>query len=170
MSLKLSVLDQSVAVVGRGQDESIRQTLALAIKAESLGYSRFWVSEHHAHPSIVGTAPEILMAAIATQTHTIRIGSAGVMLPHYAALKVAEQFRVLDALAPGRIDLGVGRAPGSDGKTAQLLNPDRYASENFPQQVMELQAWVKAQPLPAGHPGHGVFAYPQSATSPDVWM
>ena len=170
MSLKLSVLDQSVAMVGRGQDESIRQTLALAQSAERLGYSRFWVSEHHAHPSIVGTAPEILMAAIATQTQRIRIGSAGVMLPHYASLKVAEQFRVLDALAPGRIDLGVGRAPGSDGKTAQLLNPDRYASENFPQQVMELQAWVKGHPLPVGHPGHGVFAYPQSATAPDVWM
>lgn len=170
MQLRLSVLDQSVAMAGRGQDESIRQTLALSQWAEKLGYSRFWVSEHHAHPSIVGTAPEVLMAAIATQTHKIRIGSAGVMLPHYSALKVAEQFRVLDALAPGRIDLGVGRAPGSDGKTAQLLNPDRYASENFPQQVMELQAWVKGQPLPAGHPGHGVFAYPQSATSPDVWM
>ena len=170
MSLKLSVLDQSVAMAGRGQDESIRQTLALAQSAERLGYSRFWVSEHHAHPSIVGTAPEILMAAIATQTQRIRIGSAGVMLPHYASLKVAEQFRVLDALASGRIDLGVGRAPGSDGKTAQLLNPDRYASENFPQQVMELQAWVKGHPLPVGHPGHGVFAYPQSATAPDVWM
>ena len=170
MSLKLSVLDQSVAMAGRGQDESIRQTLALAQSAERLGYSRFWVSEHHAHPSIVGTAPEILMAAIAMQTQRIRIGSAGVMLPHYASLKVAEQFRVLDALAPGRIDLGVGRAPGSDGKTAQLLNPDRYASENFPQQVMELQAWVKGHPLPVGHPGHGVFAYPQSATAPDVWM
>ncbi|MFY8014286.1 MAG: MsnO8 family LLM class oxidoreductase, partial [Limnohabitans sp.] len=168
--MKLSVLDQSVAMAGRGQDESIRQTLALALSAERLGYSRFWVSEHHAHPSIVGTAPEILMAAIATQTQRIRIGSAGVMLPHYASLKVAEQFRVLDALAPGRIDLGVGRAPGSDGKTAQLLNPDRYASENFPQQVMELHAWVKGHPLPVGHPGHGVFAYPQSATAPDVWM
>lgn len=170
MNLRLSVLDQSVAMAGRGQDESIRQTLALSQLAEKLGYHRFWVSEHHAHPSIVGTAPEVLMAAIATQTKTIRIGSAGVMLPHYSALKVAEQFRVLDALAPGRIDLGVGRAPGSDGKTAQLLNPDRYASENFPQQVMELQAWVKGHPLPPGHPGHGVFAYPQSATSPDVWM
>ena len=170
MTLRLSVLDQSVAMSGRGQDESIRQTVALAQLAEKLGYDRFWVSEHHAHPSIVGTAPEILMAAIATQTQKIRIGSAGVMLPHYSSLKVAEQFRVLDALAPGRIDLGVGRAPGSDGKTAQLLNPDRYASENFPQQVMELQAWVKGQPLPAGHPGHGVFAYPQSITSPDVWM
>jgi len=170
MQLRLSVLDQSVAVSGRGQDESIRQTLALSQLAEKWGYSRFWVSEHHAHPSIVGTAPEVLMAAIAAQTQKIRIGSAGVMLPHYAPLKVAEQFRVLDALAPGRIDLGVGRAPGSDGKTAQLLNPDRYASENFPQQVMELQAWVKGQPLPVGHPGHGVFAYPQAVTSPDVWM
>jgi len=170
MKLRLSVLDQSVAMAGRGQDESIRQTVALAQLAEKCAYARFWVSEHHAHPSIVGTAPEILMAAIAMQTKTIRIGSAGVMLPHYAALKVAEQFRVLEALAPGRIDLGVGRAPGSDGKTAQLLNSDRYASDNFPQQVMELQAWVKGQPLPPGHPGHGVFAYPQSATSPDVWM
>ena len=157
-------------MAGRGQDESIRQTVALSQWAEKLGYSRFWVSEHHAHPSIVGTAPEVLMAAIAMQTNTIRIGSAGVMLPHYSSLKVAEQFRVLDALAPGRIDLGLGRAPGSDGKTAQLLNPDRYASENFPQQVMELQAWVKGQPMPVGHPGHGVFAYPQSSTAPEVWM
>jgi luciferase family oxidoreductase group 1 len=169
-TLRLSILDQSVAVAGRAQDEAIRQTLALAQQAEGWGYSRFWVSEHHSHPSIVGTAPEMLMAAIAARTHKIRIGSACVMLPHYAALKVAEQFRVLDALAPGRIDLGVGRAPGSDGKTAQLLNPDRYASENFPQQVMELQAWVQGEPLPASHPGHGVFAYPQSATSPDLWM
>jgi len=111
-----------------------------------------------------------LMAAIAARTQRIRIGSAGVMLPHYAPLKVAEQFRVLDALAPGRIDLGVGRAPGSDGRTAQLLNADRHASDNFPQQVMELQAWVTGQPLPAGHPGHNVFAYPAAETSPDVWM
>lgn len=110
------------------------------------------------------------MAAIATCTQRMRLGSAGVMLPHYAPLKVAEQFRVLDALAPGRIDLGVGRAPGSDGRTAQLLNPDRYASENFPQHVMELQAWVTGQPLPAGHPGQGVFAYPSGPTSPTVWM
>ena len=168
--LRLSVLDQSVAVAGRGQDEAIRQTLALAQHAEALGYDRFWVSEHHSHPSIVGTAPEVLMGAIAARTQRIRIGSAGVMLPHYAPLKVAEQFRVLDALAPGRIDLGVGRAPGSDGRTAQLLNADRHASDNFPQQVMELQAWVTGQPLPAGHPGHKVFAYPAADTSPHVWM
>jgi luciferase family oxidoreductase group 1 len=168
--LRLSVLDQSVAMAGRGQDAAIRQTLALAQKTEQLGYDRFWVSEHHSHPSIVGTAPEVLMAAIAARTERIRLGSAGVMLPHYAPLKVAEQFRVLDALAPGRIDLGVGRAPGSDGRTAQLLNPDRHASDRFPQQVMELQAWVQGQPLPPSHPGHQVFAYPQSDTAPDVWM
>ena len=168
--LKLSVLDQSAAASGRSQDAAIRQTLALAPECEAWGYHRFWVSEHHSHPSIVGTAPEVLMAAIAARTNRIRLGSAGVMLPHYAPLKVAEQFRVLDALAPGRIDLGVGRAPGSDGRTAQLLNPDRHASDNFPRQVMELQAWVTGEPIPAGHPGHGVHAYPSGPTSPDVWM
>jgi luciferase family oxidoreductase group 1 len=170
MRLRLSILDQSAAAVGRGQDAAIRQTLELAQKAEAWGYDRFWVSEHHSHPSIVGSAPEVLMAAIAARTRRIRIGSAGVMLPHYAPLKVAEQFRVLDALAPGRIDLGVGRAPGSDGRTAQLLNPDRSASERFPQQVMELQAWVSGRQLPPGHPGHQVWAYPQSDTAPTVWM
>jgi len=168
--IKLSVLDQSVAAQGRHQADAIRQTVQLAQHCETLGYQRFWVSEHHSHPSIVGSAPEVLMAGLATRTQRIRLGSAGVMLPHYAPLKVAEQFRVLDALAPGRIDLGVGRAPGSDGRTAQLLNPDRYASEQFPQQVMALQAWVQGEPLPAGHPGHGVFAYPSGPTSPTLWM
>ena len=170
MGLRLSILDQSVASAGRGHDETIRNTLALAQQAEAWGYHRFWVSEHHSHPSIVGSAPEVLMAAIAARTQRIRIGSAGVMLPHYAAYKVAEQFRVLDALAPGRIDLGVGRAPGSDGRTAQVLNPDRYASERFPQQVMELQAWVQGRELPVGHPGHGVHAYPAAETDPTLWM
>ena len=170
MGLRLSILDQSVASAGRGHDETIRNTLALAQQAEAWGYHRFWVSEHHSHPSIVGSAPEVLMAAIAARTQCIRIGSAGVMLPHYAPYKVAEQFRVLDALAPGRIDLGVGRAPGSDDRTAQVLNPDRYASERFPQQVMELQAWVQGQDLPPGHAGHGIHAYPAADTSPALWM
>ena len=142
----------------------------MAEKAEAWGYHRFWVSEHHGHPSIVGSAPEVLLAAMAARTQRIRLGSAGVMLPHYAAFKVAEQFRVLDALAPGRIDLGVGRAPGSDGRTAQLLNPDRHAAERFPQQVMELQDWLSGRDWPVGHPGHGVHAYPQADTAPAVWM
>ena len=172
--LRLSVLDQSVAVAGRPQSASITETLALAELCETLGYHRFWVSEHHSHPAIVGTAPEVLMAAIAARTTRIRIGSAGVMLPHYAPLKVAEQFRVLDALAPGRIDLGLGRAPGSDFRTAQLLNPDRHAAENFPRQVLELRAWLEegagGEGLPAGHPGHGIHAYPHGPTTPALWM
>ncbi|HEY1225953.1 MAG TPA: LLM class flavin-dependent oxidoreductase [Ramlibacter sp.] len=167
---RLSVLDQSVARAGRPQDESIRQTLALADRCEALGFHRFWLSEHHAHPALVGTAPEVLMAAVAARTSRIRIGSAGVMLPHYAPFKVAEQFRVLDALAPGRIDLGVGRAPGSDQRTARLLNPELQSAEDFPQQVRELQAWVTGEELPAGHPGHGVQALPQSSTAPQLWM
>ena len=118
-ALKLAVLDQSVSLAGSSEDAAIRDTLALAEHCERLGYSRFWLSEHHGLPTIVGSAPEILMAAIAARTSTIRIGSAGVMLPHYSALKVAEQFRVLEALAPGRIDLGVGRAPGGDMRTAR---------------------------------------------------
>ena len=168
--LKLSVLDQSVVSDGQPQDASIRHTLALAQHCEAWGYDRFWVSEHHNLPSIAGTAPEVLLAAIAARTQRIRLGSAGVMLPHYAPFKVAEQFRVLDALAPGRIDLGLGRAPGSDGRTSVLLNPDRYASERFPQQVMELQAWVTGQDLPPGHPGHGVVAQPTGKTSPSLWI
>jgi len=168
--MKLSVLDQSVAVAGRTQSQAIQQTLELATHAERMGYHRFWVSEHHSHPSIVGTAPEVLMAALAMRTQRIRLGSAGVMLPHYSALKVAEQFRVLEALAPGRIDLGVGRAPGSDGRTAQVLNPDRYASDQFPQQTIDLYTWITGGTPAGGHPGHGVYAHPTGQTHPDVWM
>ncbi len=104
--MKLSVLDQSTVAKGATQDTAIRETLALARHCEALGYNRYWVSEHHNSGSIVGTAPEGLMAAIAATTTRIRVGSAGVMLPHYSALNVAEQFRVLEAIAPGRIDLG----------------------------------------------------------------
>ena len=172
MTLKLSVIDQSVARAGCSDDASIRATVALAERCEAWGYERFWVAEHHNLPTIVGTAPEVLMAAIAARTSRIRIGSAGVMLPHYAPYKVAEQFRVLDALAPGRIDLGVGRAPGSDGRTAMLLQPQaaRSRADDFPQQVMELQAWATGEDLPQGHPGHGIAAFPRASTAPQVWM
>jgi alkanesulfonate monooxygenase SsuD/methylene tetrahydromethanopterin reductase-like flavin-dependent oxidoreductase (luciferase family) len=121
--MRLSVLDQSISLAGASEDAAIRDTLSLAQDCEALGYHRFWVSEHHGLPTIVGTTPEVLMGAIAARTQRIRIGSAGVMLPHYSALKVAESFRVLDALAPGRIDLGVGRAPGSDRRTAHPRGP-----------------------------------------------
>ena len=169
--LRLSVLDQSVALVDRPHSESIANTLALAQHCETLGYQRFWLSEHHNHGSIVGTAPEILIAAIATRTRAIRVGSAGVMLPHYSAFKVAEQFRVLDALAPGRVDLGLGRAPGSDGRTAFALNP--LANERpaqFPGDVRDLLAWVTGSALPEGHPFRQLRAYPEGQTSPEVWI
>jgi luciferase family oxidoreductase group 1 len=168
--MKWSVLDQSPHSAGSAQDVAIRQSIALAQLCDELGYERYWVSEHHNSSSIVGTAPEILMAAVAATTQRIRIGSAGIMLPHYSALKVAEQFRVLDAIAPGRIDLGVGRAPGSDGLTAHALNPHSNAAEEFPRQVHELQLWVSGLPLPAGHPYMGIDALPKSPTSPQLWI
>ena len=163
--LRLSVLDQSVSLAGSTEGAAIRDTLALAQHCEGLGYARFWVSEHHGLPTIIGSAPEILIAAIAARTTRIRIGSAGVMLPHYSALKVAEQFRVLEALAPGRIDLGVGRAPGSDMRTARALNPNaQAAADDFPEQVRDLQAWTA---LPVHQ---GISAHPLGPHAPELWI
>jgi luciferase family oxidoreductase group 1 len=164
-ALRLSALDQSVSLAGSSEGAAIRDTVSLAEDCERLGYSRFWVSEHHGLPTIIGSAPEIVMAAIAARTHAIRIGSAGVMLPHYSALKVAEQFRVLEALAPGRIDLGVGRAPGSDMRTARALNPNAMsAADHFPEQVRDLQAWT-AQGTHAG-----ITAHPLGPHAPEIWI
>ena len=168
--MKISVLDQSPAAQGKSQHLAIQESLALARHCDQLGYHRYWVSEHHNSDSIVGTAPEILMAAIAATTSRIRIGSAGVMLPHYSALKVAEQFRVLEGIAPGRIDLGVGRAPGSDRLTAYALNPHQNAAEEFPQQVLDLQAWVSGLPLQAGHAFAEIKAHPLGPTRPELWI
>lgn len=168
--MKISALDQSPAAEGSSQHLAIRESIELAKLCDRLGYHRYWVSEHHNSDSIVGTAPEILMAAIAATTKNIRIGSAGVMLPHYSALKVAEQFRVLEGIAPGRIDLGVGRAPSSDRKTAFALNPHQNAAEEFPQQVQDLQAWVSGKPLEAGHAFGDIKAHPLGPTSPEMWI
>lgn len=164
-AMLLSILDQSVSIAGRGEGDAIRDTLSLAERAEALGYHRFWCSEHHNLPTIVGSAPEMLLAAIAARTQRIRLGSAGVMLPHYSAFKVAEQFRVLEALAPGRIDLGVGRAPGSDMRTALALNPNaQHAADAFPEQVRDLQAWTAL-------PRHkGIAAHPLGPHAPELWV
>jgi luciferase family oxidoreductase group 1 len=163
--MKLSVLDQSAAASGSSEAQAIRDSVALAGHCEALGYHRYWVSEHHNLPAIVGTAPEVLMAAIAATTQRIRIGSAGVMLPHYSALKVAEQFGVLEALAPGRIDLGVGRAPGGDMRTARALNPNAgAAADDFPEQVRDLQAWTS---LPTHQ---GIAAHPRGEHAPEIWI
>ncbi len=169
--MRLSVLDQSTIVTGRSPDASIRESLALARHCEALGYHRYWVSEHHNSDSVAGSAPEVLIAAIAATTQRIRVGSAGVMLPHYAALKVAEEFRVLEAIAPGRIDLGVGRAPGSDGLTAHALNPNaERAAELFPAQVRDLLAWLAGEALDERHPFRSVTAQPRGPGVPEVWV
>jgi luciferase family oxidoreductase group 1 len=169
--IALSVLDQSTAALGRAETDAIAETLELARLCDQLGYRRYWLSEHHNSGSIVGTAPEVLMAAIAATTPRIRVGSAGIMLPHYSPLKVAEQFRVLEAIAPGRIDLGVGRAPGSDRITAYALNPDAdNAAHEFPRQVIDLMHWIEGRPLDAGHPFSGIVAHPRGPTSPMMWM
>jgi len=170
MTFGLSILDQSTIASGRGADAAIRETLALARLADDWGYGRYWLAEHHNSASHAGSAPEMLVAAIAATTRRIRVGTAGVMLPHYAALKVAEQFRVAEAIAPGRIDLGLGRAPGSDGRTAFALNPNaREAAERFPNQVMDVLGWL-GDGLPEGHPFRQVVANPQVPTRPEVWI
>ena len=167
----LSVLDQSPVVSGRSPDQSIPESLALARHAEALGYHRYWVAEHHNSTSIAGSAPEILIAAIAAITTRIRVGSAGVMLPHYSALKVAEQFRVLEAIAPGRIDLGLGRAPGSDGLTAHALNPNAaMAADHFPAQLRDLLAWLGGEKLVEKHPFRDIRAMPSGPSVPEVWV
>src|SRR3954453_22710863 len=169
--LRLSVLDQSTVVTGRSPASSIRESLALAKHCEALGYSRYWCAEHHNSESQAGTAPEILISAIAATTQRIRVGSAGVMLPHYSALKVAEQFRVLDAVAPGRIDLGLGRAPGSDGRTAYALNPQAdTAAGQFSAAGRDLLAWVAGEKLVEGPPFRDVRAQPSGPTKPEVWI
>ncbi|MGE0221819.1 MAG: LLM class flavin-dependent oxidoreductase [Acetobacteraceae bacterium] len=169
--LRLSVLDQSTVVTGRSPDASIRESIRLAQHCEMLGYSRYWCAEHHNSASQAGTAPEILISAIAATTTRIRVGSAGIMLPHYSSLKVAEQFRVLDAVAPGRIDMGLGRAPGSDGRTAYALNPQAgTAAEQFPAQVRDILAWIAGEKLVEGHPFRDVTAQPAGPTQPEVWI
>jgi luciferase family oxidoreductase group 1 len=169
--MRISVLDQSPVVTGRSADTSIPESLRLARHAEALGYHRYWVAEHHNSASIAGSAPEILIAAIAATTQRIRVGSAGVMLPHYSSLKVAEQFRVLEAIAPGRIDLGLGRAPGSDRLTAHALNPDATAAaERFPASVRDLLAWLSGATLMERHPFRDVVAMPTGPSVPEVWI
>jgi luciferase family oxidoreductase group 1 len=169
--MRLAVLDQSTITTGRSAADSIRESLDLARHCEALGYSRYWLAEHHNSEAVAGSAPEVLMGAIAAITHRIRIGSAGIMLPHYSALKVAEQFRVLEALAPGRIDMGLGRAPGSDGLTAHALNPNAaVAADNFPALVRDLLAWASGAPLVERHPFRGVRAQPEGPTVPQAWI
>jgi len=168
--MKLSVLDQSPIISGHTPAQAIAQTIALARAAESLGYSRYWLAEHHSTQALADPCPEILVGRVAAATSTIRVGTGGVLLPYYSALKVAEQFRMLEALFPGRIDLGIGRAPGSDQRTAIAVGGGRYpTAEEFPQQVADLVGFLD-HALPPGHPFAQVTAQPAGDGSPEVWL
>ena len=137
--LRLSVLDQSPIAQGTTAADALRNTLDLAQLCDALGYDRYWLAEHHASPGLAGAAPEALIGPVALATQRIRVGSGGIMLPHYSPFKVAETFAMLGALAPGRIDLGLGRAPGTDGATLRALRRDHSSADTFPQDVLEVQ-------------------------------
>jgi luciferase family oxidoreductase group 1 len=166
-SMFLSVLDQSPVRTGSTAAAAVQETLELAEHAERLGYHRYWLAEHHATPGLAGSSPEVLIGAVAARTSRIRVGAGGIMLQHYSPLKVAEQFRMLHTLFPGRIDLGIGRAPGSDQRTARALRegPDAY----FPAQVADLLGWL-GDALPPEHPYCGVPAMPEGPGLPEVWL
>lgn len=167
----LSVLDQSPVRKGGTPAQAIAETLELAELCDRLGYHRYWLAEHHSTGSLASATPEILIGAVASRTKQIRVGSGGVMLTHYAPLKVAEQFRMLETLHPGRIDLGIGRAPGSDTRTAQALADGRglIDIEHYPAQLMDLYGFLSGS-LPAGHPYRGITAQPAGDAIPELWL
>ncbi len=169
-ALKLSVLDQSPVRKGGNARDAVQETVQLAKLADELGYTRYWVSEHHNTATLAGSTPEVLIAHLAGVTQQIRLGSGGIMLPNHSALKVAENFRMLETLFPGRIDLGLGRAPGTDRITASILNPSNtWTEQDFVQQLIDLQHYLNDTAEP-GTIQEKVRAIPQSLTVPELWM
>jgi luciferase family oxidoreductase group 1 len=171
VAFPLSVLDQSPISEGSVGGDALRNSIDLAQHVESLGYERYWIAEHHGTPMLASAAPEILIAAVAAATSRIKVGSGGVMLPHYSPLKVAEVFSMLAALHPGRIDLGLGRAPGSDRETMFALQRDRRQAspDDFPEQLAELLAYLEDD-FPDGHPLARLAALPGGPERPEVWL
>lgn len=168
--IKLSVLDQSPIRSGSNAYDSLQETIKLAQLCDDLGYYRYWVAEHHASDALAGCSPEVLLGRLGSETETIRIGSGGVMLPHYSPYKVAENFKILQTLYPGRIDLGVGRAPGTDPFTASAIRyGSRVGPEHFPNMVADLQALLNdTDPVTPGM--EQARAYPKVAQVPELWM
>jgi len=167
MSFALSVLDLAPVGSGSTSSQALRNTVELARLAERLGYTRFWLAEHHGMPSIASSSPEVLIAHVAAATERIRVGSGGIMLPNHAPLRIAEAFHTLEAMHPGRIDLGIGRAPGTDPVTSSALRP--FDPERFPEQVIELLS-LSRQDFPEGHPFRGVRVVPGDVRLPPVWL
>ncbi|GCE12826.1 LLM class flavin-dependent oxidoreductase [Tengunoibacter tsumagoiensis] len=173
MTLPLSLLDLSPVDAGSNSREALLHSIELAQLADSLGYHRYWLAEHHNTSMTASPAPEIMIGHIAQATQRIRVGSGGVMLPNHSPLKVAENFRVLEALHPGRIDLGLGRAPGTDPRTAIALRRSREAlnADDFPVQLAELLAFAgEDDGFPAGHPFRSVQATPTDVQLPPIWL
>ena len=168
---RLSVLDVSPVPSGTTPTQALANSVDIACLTDALGYTRYWLAEHHNTAGIASSSPEVMIAHIATQTDQIRVGSGGIMLPNHSALKVAETFKVLEALHPGRIDLGIGRAPGTDAKTALALrrSPEVLRTDTFPAQLGELLAFL-GDGIPEGHPLHGVTAVPRDGAAPELWM
>jgi luciferase family oxidoreductase group 1 len=170
--LAISVLDQSPVAQGSTGADALRNTIDLAVLAQTLGYHRYWVAEHHGGPMLAGPSPEVLIGPIAAATSGMRVGSGGVMLPHYSPLKVAESFSILAGLFPGRIDLAIGRAPGTDGLTAFALQRDRrqVAPDDFPQQLAELLAYLEDR-MPPDHPFARLAGMlPGRPHAPEPWL
>ncbi|SIT41777.1 conserved hypothetical protein [Paraburkholderia ribeironis] len=166
----LSVLDQTPVIAGSTVADAIAATIDLAQLADDLGYTRYWCAEHHGLRGVSNPCPEVMLARLASVTKRIRLGSGGVMLPYYSPFKVAEQFMMLEALFPNRIDLGVGRAPGGDMRTAQAVAAGEYnRGDLFPQQVADLVGLIHGT-LPTGHLAYGVLLQPQIETRPQLWM
>jgi luciferase family oxidoreductase group 1 len=170
-SVPLSVLDLAPIPTGSTVGEALRSTIALAQRVEQLGYTRFWVAEHHNMPGIASSSPAVLIGHIADATSTLRVGSGGVMLPNHSSLVVAEQFGMLEALHPGRIDLGIGRAPGSDQLTALALrrSAEALSADDFPSQLTNLFNYF-SNDWPPGHPFAAITAVPGAGAHPDVWL
>jgi len=170
MSLQLSILDQTPIRRGSNAAEALQESVELVRLADELGFTRYWLSEHHNTTTLAMAAPEIMIARLAAESKRIRLGSGGIMLPNHSTLKVAENFKMLEALYPQRIDLGVGRAPGGDRITAQLLNPSNtFDPQEYIQQISDLQDFLTDNPNYNNIQGK-VRAIPQIDTVPELWM
>jgi len=168
--VQLSILDQSPILSGQSARRAIEETLALARRADELGYHRYWLAEHHAIAALGDPCPEVLVARLGAETRRLRVGTGGVLLPYYSAFRTAESFRMLEALYPGRVDLGIGRAPGGDARTAHAVSGGGFPdASRFPEQVQSVVAHLDGT-LPKGHPFAGVRVQPEVETAPEVWL
>ncbi|HZM33571.1 MAG TPA: LLM class flavin-dependent oxidoreductase [Burkholderiales bacterium] len=168
--MRISVLDQSPVISGLGARRAVEETLALARRTDDLGYYRYWLAEHHAIAALADPCPEVLLARLGAETRRMRVGTGGVLLPYYSAFRIAETFRMLEALYPGRIDLGIGRAPGGDARTAQAVTGGGFPdASRFPEQVWQLAGHLDGT-LPDAHPLKRIRVQPEVDTAPEIWL